>query len=261
MSRHLTGTVALCAVLLASSRVAVAGGDMLSHRAAYRLSLGKTDSGAGLESVRGALVVEWRADCSGWLSQQRLGFVARTNEGPGFTYDVRFSSWEAPDYTRLRFQTRSFDDGKPGDAFVGAAALDARGGKGEARYTEPKDEQIELPPGTLFPTEHVLRLIEAANAGEQIVEHYVFDGSGPDALNKVTAVIGRPQPGGEGEEQHWPVRLAYYDITKADALPQFQLSFALSPRGVLNNLVLDYGDFALKGELEKLETLPVPACP
>jgi hypothetical protein len=122
---------------VASSALGAAPVDLLSYRAAYRLSLdatGRQPAGSpGLESVRGALVLEWRADCTGWLSQQRINYVAQAAEGKGFTQDVRFSRWEAPDYTRLRFSVRSFEDGKAGETFRGAAALSAPGADGEAR--------------------------------------------------------------------------------------------------------------------------------
>lgn len=267
MSRHVMASFGLLAATAAAALVAApaaAAVDLLSHRAAYRVSLARSDGVGGLESARGALVVEWRADCSGWLSQQRLGFVGQPSEGPEFYYDVRFSSWEAPDYTRLRFQTRAFEDGKESEAFSGSAALEGRGGRGEARYAEPEEQRIDLPAGTLFPTQHVVRLVEAATAGERIVDHYVFDGSGADALKKVAAVIGEPEAaageGGGAGERRWPVRLAYYGAGEADGLPEFQLSFDLGERGVIDDVVLDYGDFALKGELEKLEPLPEPSC-
>jgi hypothetical protein len=261
----------------ASAVGAATPADLLSHRAAYRLSLsedGKTGgggggaaTGAGIASANGVLALEWRADCSGWLSQQRMGFVAKPSEegGADIVYDVRFSSWEAPDYSRLRFQVRNFEDGKP-QAFSGAAAVTRPSGGGEARYTEPEGNRVELPEGTLFPTEHVLQLIDAARRGERLVRHHVFDGSGPDALNEVTAVIGGPEEGvpeangAAGPGRGWPVRLAYYDTSLADGLPEFEISFRLGEDGVLRDLVLDYGEFALKGELEKLEPLAEQAC-
>jgi EipB-like len=269
MPRHLVAALGLLAALAASETATAAPVPLLSHRAAYRLSLADTTSDSGpnggttLESVRGALVLEWQADCSGWLSQQRLGFVATTSEGPGFSYDVRFSSWEAPDDTKLRFQVRSFDDGKPTESVSGVASLKTPGGDGSADYAEPAPKHVDLPAGTLFPTQHMLSLINAARAGERMVTNYVFDGSGADALNKVTAVIGHAHTvkAEDGvEEQRWPVSLAYYGVDKADELPQFSLAFDLSERGVLNDITLNYGDFALKGQLEKLEPLGEPHC-
>jgi hypothetical protein len=263
----LVAAVTAWAAVAASPAAALAAApvDLLSYRAAYRLSLDATGpqsaGGPGLESVRGALVLEWRADCTGWLSQQRINYVARATEGEGFTQDVRFSSWEAPDYTRLRFNVRNFEDGKAGETFSGAAALSAPGANGEARYSVPAGSPpVALPPGTLFPTEHVLKLIEAARAGERILSSIVFDGSDADALNLVTAVIGDGGTAPGSGERRWPVRLAYHDASSDDALPEFEISFGLTESGVLHDIRLDYGDFALKGELEKLEPLAEPKC-
>jgi EipB-like len=240
--------------------------NLLPHRAAYRLSLAEAESSSGLAAVRGGLVLEWRAACDGWLSLQRLGFVAESDEGPGFTYDVRFSSWESRDNTQLRFNVRSFDGPRMQEEFRGLAKLEAPGAKGTARYSLPEGDVVELPAGTIFPTEHVADLIEAAQAGERVVSRQVFDGSGENALTRATAIIGRPKAvrlaGGAAEERRWPVGIAYFGEGKAedDALPQFEISFDLSEGGVLHDVKLDYGEFTLDARLEKLETFEQPDC-
>jgi hypothetical protein len=265
----------LAAGVVLSSAVAFGAGapplsaapvNLLPHRAAYRLSLADAESGSAVAQVRGGLVLEWRAACDGWLSQQRLGFVAESDEGPGFTYDVRFSSWESRDNTQLRFNVRSFDGPRMQEEFRGLAKLEAPGGKGTARYSLPEGDVVELPAGTIFPTEHVADLVEAAQAGERVVSRQVFDGSGENALTRATAIIGRPEAvrlaGGTGEERRWPVGIAYFGEGKAedDALPQFEISFDLSEGGVLHDVKLDYGEFTLDARLEKLETFDRPDC-
>ena len=255
---------ALIASFAAPAVAAAPAVDLLSHRAAYRLSLAQAESGAGVSAVRGGLVLEWRAACDGWLSQQRLGFVAEAEDGPGFAYDVRFSSWESLDSTQLRFNVRSFDGPNMHEEFRGLAKLAAPGAGGTARYQIPRGEDVALPAGTIFPTEHVIDLIEAARAGERIVSRQVFDGSGEDALTKATAVIGAAKrsalPAGGGEELRWPVSIAYFPFDGDDTLPQFEIAFDLSAGGVLSNLRLDYGEFTLKADLEKLETFDQPDC-
>jgi hypothetical protein len=255
---------ALAFLLLAPPARAAPGVELLSHRAAYRLSLLRSDGAAGLSQVRGGLVLEWRAACDGWLSQQRLGFVATADEGPGFTYDVRFSSWESRDSTQLRFNVRSFDGTELKEEFRGLARLQGPGGAGTATYSLPEEDEVELPAGTIFPTAHVEQLIEAARAGERVVTRQVFDGSGEDALTRATAVIGDPKTverDGGGEERRWPVSLAYFPLVATDdALPQFEIAFELSEGGVLHGVTLDYGEFKLKADLEKLETFARPAC-
>ena len=46
-----------------------------------------------------------------------------------------------------------------------------------------------------------------------------------------------------------------------DALPQFEIAFDLSAGGVLSNVRLDYGEFTLKADLEKLETFAPAGLP
>jgi hypothetical protein len=238
--------------------------DLLSHRAAYRLSLAESDVVGGLTAVRGALVMEWRASCEGWLSNQQLGFVAETPEGPGFAYDVRFSSWESIDNRQLRFNVRSFDENGETEAFRGRASLDGPGGRGVVDYALPGDvADIELPSGTMFPTQHVRSLIRAAQEGRTVVTHDVFDGSGPEALTRVTAVIGQPHAGdavGAPGQRLWPVSLAYYGVASPEETPQFELSFELAADGVLYEVRLDYGDFTLKADLEEMERFDSPSC-
>jgi EipB-like len=254
----------LAALAVAPAVAAAPAVDLLSHRAAYRLSLAQADAGSGLSRVRGGLVLEWRAACDGWLSQQRLGFVAEMDDGPGFTYDVRFSSWESIDNTQLRFTVRSFDGPTMQEEFRGRAKLAAPGNAGTAHYQLPEPEDVALPAGTIFPTAHVADIIAAARAGERIISRQVFDGSGEDALTRATAVIGAARTsalvaGGEAEPS-WPVSIAYFAADSEDVLPQFEIAFDLSAGGVLSNVRLDYGDFTLRAELEKLETLARPDC-
>lgn len=257
----------VAAALVAAGVAPAAAGapalELLSHRAAYRLSLAQTDAGFGLAQVRGGLVLEWRAACDGWLSQQRIGFVAEMDDGPGFTYDVRFSSWESLDRTQLRFNVRTYDGPEMQEEFRGLARLTAPGDPGTAHYQLPEAQDLPLPAGTVFPTAHVADIITAALAGERIVSRQVFDGSGEEALTRATAVIGTPRktalPAG-GEQESWPVSIAYFAAAGDDVLPQFEIAFDLSAGGVLSDVRLDYGDFTLHAELEKLETFSAPDC-
>jgi hypothetical protein len=243
---------------------AAAAVELLSHRAAYRLSLAEGSSATGgVAAVRGGLVIEWRDSCAGAISNQRLGFIASLEEGGDSTYDVRFSSWESPDNKQLRFTVRSFDDGYLYEEFRGEATLDDAGA-GHAAFSEPPGEELALPQGTLFPSEHLRQLIIGAERGEVVISHEVFDGSGPEGLSRVTAVIGKsraaPVDGDESGKLRWPVTLAYHEAHGADDMPVFEIAFQLSDRGVMHDLVLDYGDFTLEGELEQLDTFAAPEC-
>ncbi len=237
--------------------------DLLSHRAIYVLRLADKDAGDLFAAVEGAMVIEWKATCDGWVSSQRMGFVAETLDGEDVTFDVRFSSWESAANDRIRFTLRSFDGPHPVESYRGEARLEGPGGAGVARYREPEEVSIELPAGTVFPTEQMRLLVEAAREGRMMSQYRLFDGSGLVSASAVTAVIGVPSEVAEtasGYTRRWPVSLAYYDSEGGTGTPEFEISFMLDEGGVLYDIRLDYGDFALEGELRRLDLLPPADC-
>jgi hypothetical protein len=238
------------------------------HLAAYRLALHSKESTSQLIDVRGGLVIEWQLACDGWLSRQRLSFAATTEDGPGFSHDVRYSSWEAADGSRLRYTIRSYSADSLEQEYRGEARLDPGGAGGVASFSAPEAKDVELPPGTVFPTEHLRRLLAGADAGVKLLSHDVFDGWGFDALTQITSVIGSPRKieaqtdtaADRPVEHGWPISMAYYNVEHSTETPEFEANFLLSENGVLRDLVLDYGEFSLDAKLEKLELLDRPKC-
>ena len=231
------------------------------HRAFYELALAGDSS--ALVDAEGAFAVEWRAQCGGVTSRQRLWFVGGLPGGGEFDYDVRFSTWEATDERRMRFSMRSFQDGSLIEEFRGHARMPEGGGAGRAVYTVPAGVEMRLPPDTLFPTAHLEELIDEAVAGSSVASAALFDGAGigSDALTLVTAAIGDPVPSPSDEERIWPMALAYHTLAEGDVeAPLFELSFELSEAGVMRHVLLDYGAFALSAELERFERLARPDC-
>ena len=256
------------ALLIGLSQAATAQAALQPHLAAYRLGLHAKQGASALLEVRGGLVIEWRLACDGWLSRQRLGFVATTEEGPSFSHDVRFSSWEATDGSRLQYTIRSYNDDGLQEEYRGEARLEQDEAGGLATFSAPREHEVKLPPGTVFPTDHLQRILAGASEGVRFLSHEVFDGWGFDALTQITSVIGRPKDIGPlagdarrpGEDRAWPVSMAYYNVENPTDTPEFEANFLLVENGVLSELVLDYGDFSLDATLEKLELLERPDC-
>lgn len=254
------------AALTASSTAFAA---LESHRAAYRLKLDRSHRMSGLAGVNGGLVIEWRRSCDGWLSHQRLGFIAAAERGGDFSHDVRFSSWESIDGSQMRYTVRSFDGDRLREEYMGSARIDSFESGGVASFTKPDQRDVVLPPGTVFPADHFNRLLIEAEQGQSFVTHEVFDGWGFDALTQVTSVIGnlRPyEPSNDRElpaqpnAEAWPVNMAYYSLSEQSDSPEFEAEFMLTEGGVLQELLLDYGDFRLKATLSEFEALDEPAC-
>jgi EipB-like len=261
------GVGVMIAALVGVAPAAAATG-LEPHLAAYRLALHGKDSTSGLIDVEGGLVIEWRLACDGWLSRQRLSFVATTDDGPGFSHDVRFSSWESIDGSRLQYTIRSYSADGMEQEYRGDARLAPDGAGGLASFSTPEAKEVKLPPGTVFPTDHLRRLLAGAGAGVPLVSHDVFDGWGFDALTQITSAIGSPRKieahVGDATDgfakRAWPISMAYYNVEHPTDTPEFEASFLLGENGVLRDLILDYGDFSLDAKLEKLELLDRPKC-
>jgi hypothetical protein len=58
----------------------------------------------------------------------------------------------------------------------------------------------------------------------------------------------------------WPVSISYFEPGSGERRPVYVLSFDLYENGVSGALKLDFGDFALKGELKRLEILKETPC-
>ena len=54
--------------------------------------------------------------------------------------------------------------------------------------------------------------------------------------------------------QAWPVSIAYFEprTQGRDALPVYEISFLMFDNGVSRRLRIDYGDFALQGDLTEI---------
>lgn len=253
--------VILAVALFGSPPSALAQPALHPHIATYRVGLDPRPGAPSLLlEARGWLVIEWRLDCDVWLSRQRLGFVGTGETGAAISHDVHFSSWEALDGSRLRFVVRSFENGALQDDFRGTATLEGGEG-GVADFTAPEKKTVPLPPGTVFPTDHMRQVIAAAIAGSQFVSHEVFDGFGFDSLTQVTSVIGTPRPRPEDPSQQvWPLSMAYYNVERGEEAPGLEATFRLDEKGVLHDVDLNYPEFRLAGKLEQLELLKHPDC-
>jgi hypothetical protein len=120
-------------------------------------------------------------------------------------------------------------------------------------------------------------IIEAARAGNAMLEFPVYDGSenGERVYNTLT-VIGRevgtdgspPEDAAAGQAalaglRRWPVTISYFDRTAkgGEQTPVYAISFQIYENGVSRALVLDYGDFAVSGEMSQLQMNPSRPCP
>jgi hypothetical protein len=236
------------------------------------MSLGSAKQNSGVVAATGSMAFSWGETCDGWTVEQRYKLSMHYSEDADVEMTSNFVTWESKDGQRYRFFQRKLKNGEVDEEVRGEATLDGNGKGGKVEFTKPNAQTLELAPGVIFPTAHTILLIERANAGEQFVAKKMFDGSSDENAIDVTAVIGGPQTASAGaaedpmkspllERPSWRMRLAFFpaDAT-ADDKPDYELGMRLLDNGVSRDMVLDYGDFAIKAKLDKLEALPKPNC-
>lgn len=266
-------TTASAAVLIALTAATPAlAAELASHRAFYRLSLASLSSDSEVSDVQGGIGYEISDGCDGWIVEQQYAMRVLWSNGNEIDTSDSFVSWESKDGLNYRFNIRKFRDGAEYMLVNGNAELESRGGPGVALFDEPESNRIALPKGTVFPTEHTIRLLERARKGERFDRQLVFDGSEVESAAAISTVILPQRPAQEdgilkpplGPHPVWPMKLAFYaaegTAEQGEELPEFEMSMDIQANGVATGLVLQFDDFSLKGTLEKLEELPDAGC-
>jgi EipB-like len=252
------------------------------HRAVYEISLTKSVSGSGVAGLNGRMVYELSGSaCEGYTQNMRFVTRMSNQEGGDTINDLRNSSWEEAAGKRLRFSATQYQD----EVIVEASQGDANRGKqadtASVDLVKPKKSHLELPGTIYFPMQHATALIQAAKSGQKIFTASVYDGTEKgDKVYLTNAIIGKAASRQAHIEsgwnnaavqksaarlaalQSWPMSISYFEAgkDKQDAPPAYELSYHFYENGVTSDLAIDYGEFAIKGELKELTFLPESAC-
>ena len=243
----------------------------LAHRAVYELKLVDSKGARGPAGARGLIAYEFGgSSCDGFTTTFRQMMEVAPEEGDAHVTDVRSTTFEDGEFKNFRFHVKTLADGRQADDVDGTAARGADGSL-SIRLSRPKLNKLDFSTGILFPTEHIAHIIAAAKAGETTLSRRTYDGTdNGEKLFDTLTVIGKARKDEPNEAAakdaalakvpRWPVTISYFEVGKSGDTPSYVLSFDLYENGVSRALTLDYGNFALKGEMTKFETRPVSAC-
>jgi hypothetical protein len=247
------------------------------HRAVYDITFDHATPGSGVADMSGRMVYEMTGTTCGEYAQN-MRFVTRmTNqEGVAQVNDLRTSSFEELATHRLRFSSSQYENQKLSEASQGSAGPGNGSTFTEVKLTKPAKKTVKLPSDIYFPIQHSLALVEAARAGHSQFTANLYDGSDRgEKFYETSAVIGpRAEPGSVAMPAKvanvdkldgltsWPIAIGYFEPgpTRLDALPTYELSFRFYENGVSSRLYIDYGDFAIRGELKELTFLEEGKC-
>jgi hypothetical protein len=244
---------------------------LVSHRAVYELTLLKSVGSKSPTAAHGRIAFDFTGSaCDGYVQNFRQVTELQPAEGPTRVSDLHSATFEDADGRSFDFKMQTSIDNGAVEAVDGKAWKSA-GGLLSVNLAKPKQNKFQLDPDVVFPTGHLKRILAAAEAGQNLLEVKVYDGSETgEKVFETTTYIGRPIAGPALEKaahipeldnvRRWPVSISYFESGKKDDAPSYTLSFDLYENGISRALRLDYGDFVLAGEMSSLELLSEPAC-
>ena len=251
----------------ASAAVPVA--QILPHRGLYKMTLDSVRNGSHISGAEGKMFFAWQDACNGWNTEQRLDLTLSHDDGNNLALKSAYVTWEEKSGLHFRFNYRQTVNNRLQEEYRGSASLPAAGKPGIAKYILPEAKDIPLPEGVLFPTAHTLALINAASKKQAMFNAPLFDGTDAAGYSDVSAVISAQRAVtnevaktglGNLPPVVWPVRMAFFDANTQNSEPDYEMDTTILPNGVSEYMLLDYGEFRLRGTLVKVELLPKPDC-
>src|ERR1700733_1837018 len=250
----------------------------LPHQALYDLSLVKSRGSASIDSARGRILYNFSGSpCEGYTSEFRQVSELQSGEDKVTLSDLRSTSWEDADGKSYRFKIDSRMNDTDSNPVDGVA--ERNGDHVTVKLKQPEAKTFTLDGSTVFPTQQIQRIIEAARAGKSVLELTVYDGSdNGEKVYNTLSVIGQaiqgdrsvtaPDPSTASDMMktltRWPVTVSYYDrdakSTDGEQTPVYSMSFELFENGVSRALVLDYNDFVISGALGKFDVKDTKPC-
>jgi len=274
---------AAAAATFATAAPAQAEPTLAPHRAVYELKLRETRGSSSVDQIRGRIVYEFTgAPCEGYALSFRQVTEIGNSEGETNVSDLRSATWEDGAAKSLRFTAQNYlnqqlEKDTDGRAERGADAV-------KVTISKPEKSDKGFGEETLFPTEHLRKILEAAERGDKLLSAAVYDGSEDgDKVYDTLTVIGKPETAEPANLEaaaktpelakatRWPVSVSYFERGKApdgddkkdsggEQTPIYAMSFDLYDNGVSRAMKIDYGDFVLDGELKELKFLKATTC-
>jgi len=256
----------LCsALLLPASALADAAAGLTGQDALYNLSLAKVRT-HDVTGATGQMRFSIADGCTGWGTTQHMTLLIRNADGSLTKTVTDYVTWETKNGSKLTFNLSEKDnDGKPiiDDAGIADRTAD---GTGTITYSTPANRVMTMPPGTLFPMAHTAAMLDAGMHGKKFFSVPLFDGTTDDGPQHTFVVIlGRHGPivknpfSGLAGLSSTNVDIAFYERKHSDQNPDFRSQMLYYDDGVANNIMMDFGDFVMRGELEHLN-IPASNC-
>lgn len=269
---------------------------LIAHRALYKMELGYALKGSNVAGASGTMFYRIEPLCDGWGVESRVFMnllYGATGEEEAVQTTWSFTSFESFDGETFTFEVDHNRNGNLEEVFSGQAGKTADGG--EAAFDDEGTATVKLPAGTVFPADHLIRLLTMAHKGSGSFSKTVFDGARKNNPYEVNAYVVGPVIGGKlvlakathvpelaknslkktvsvgaSASDHplaalptlpvWRIRMAYFPLQEAEDLPEFEIEVDYREDGVAERMVQDFGDFSLNLTPTRFEVLAPTPC-
>ncbi len=247
-----------------------------TYRALYAFQPSRVEQGAVSQPIDGEIAYEVRgSDCAGYTVDSN--FLNRFIDGDSGTrvIDLKSTSFESSDGLQLQVSQSQTVNKQLADQENITVKRTAPGTDAQGNLTGSKKDSFTVKGEMLFPTAHQKKLLAEAAAGVKRDVSLVYDGSdGKKQFRIITFIGNKREPGTYPKDlanpeaaklqtmASWPFQLGYYPVDNPNAEePEFQATFNMYENGVTTEMLFDYGNYAMKGQLTKLDLVPPEPCP
>ena len=254
---------------------AAAAQELTSHKAVYDISLASTKGGAaGVVNAHGKMSYSIRKVCDEWQTESVFSLdVGYEMAGPDTT-NWRQTAKESIDGCSFEFDVFVREKGEDRKDLSGKAVCD--GNKKTLRLSLPVRSEAVFPGNVIFPVRQTFRLLKAALNGQKSVSSYIYDGTRPESLYSMNAVISEPEeklPETFAGDKSLIAGKKLYRFDAAffeefatgrpkDGTPRYEVSMSYYENGVSDRIEQDFGSYRLRSaltDLKRLEEIPCPS--
>lgn len=239
---------------------------LTSHRAYYRVKLIAVKQDSDIADAQGLMTLEMEDVCNGWTIEQSSMTRVSYKSRPPETLNANYAAWESKAGDKLKFYAMRTYNNRFKEGVQGQADFTDPKAQGRINFSQPEQVTLLMQGGTMPPVKHIQQLLAAANKGQKMFSKHVFDGSFYGKPVNINAFIGRQQSSDKNipikgvDPKFWPINLAIFSGEGENSLPSFEIQQEMNDQGILLNYTVDFGEYALKGTLERVEFLPKISC-
>ena len=235
--------------------------ELLPHRATYSITLDKNYYDQDIAEAKGQMTIQLAKIGDGWSIEQKSTLQIYYKDETAEQVITSLATYESMDGLKYSFNARTLR-GDQEDTISGEAILASKGGAGIVTYQEPDESEIQLPIGTIFPTQHLIYMLEAAIKGKKVVSNVVFDGSSethePVLVDTFLGAGVEPKLALTNKDllqskKVWPMRMAIYAVDSNGPEADYEICQHVLDHGVIRDMTLDYGTFKVKAVLNQVE--------